>query len=204
MLNLYTKIIEKKPFIWMIILYFSFEFIFGWFGGTGGYRDGYSSLSFIGIYLLARYFRKYKIKINRPFLLYIGIAILNTIIIVLSLFCLSNKLAYTVHRLFTAYDSPLVLIASVCLFFSFERIKINNTFIIWLASSSLSIYIIHLHPFVFDYIFTPLITRCWHGYVPLCTITLSVLVMCIACILVDKLRVLVVNMFVKLCKYCLL
>ena len=61
-LNYYVENTSEKQLRNTLFLWLAFEFIYGWIGGEGNYADGYSGIHFIGIYLIARYLRKYKLS----------------------------------------------------------------------------------------------------------------------------------------------
>lgn len=60
-LNAFVELSTKLQFKIVLIAFFSFEFIIGWLlnGANGIFMGGASPLSFVGLYLLARYMRLY-------------------------------------------------------------------------------------------------------------------------------------------------
>lgn len=65
-LNAFVEKASQKDFRNVLIAFFSFEFIYGWIfsGSTQHIQSGYSTISFIGLYLLARYVRLYQPRIS--------------------------------------------------------------------------------------------------------------------------------------------
>ena len=65
-LNAFIEQASQKDFRNVLIAFFTFEFIYGWIfsGSTQHIQDGYSTISFIGLYLLARYVRLYQPRIS--------------------------------------------------------------------------------------------------------------------------------------------
>ena len=88
-------------------------------------------------------------------------------------------------RYMRAYNSPLIVLSSIGLFFLFYRIKINSKIINCLSSSVLAIYLIHIHPCFGEFCFTPIILKAGSN-IPL--IILIIFFICLFCVLIDKLR----------------
>ena len=65
-LNAFIEKASQKDFRNVLIAFFTFEFIYGWIfsGSTQHIQSGYSTISFIGLYLLARYVRLYQPRIS--------------------------------------------------------------------------------------------------------------------------------------------
>lgn len=65
-LNAFIEKASQKDFRNVLIAFFTFEFIYGWIfsGSTQHIQSGFSTISFIGLYLLARYVRLYQPRIS--------------------------------------------------------------------------------------------------------------------------------------------
>ena len=96
--------------------------------------------------------------------------------------------------MFLMYTSPLMLCSAVCLVLLFYRIHINSEktkkMVIWLSSSSFAVYLIHVQPVFFKFIFTGsfgwIAKQKWAlipGLVVLCGICIY-----IVCVSFDQLR----------------
>lgn len=60
MLNIFVEHTDKKALKIFLIFYFLFEMVYGWLCiDEAHFINGYSTFSFIGLYLLARYVRSY-------------------------------------------------------------------------------------------------------------------------------------------------
>ena len=196
-INHYADNSDKHTFKKLIFSFLLFEFIFGWLGGTGAFSDGYSAISLIGIYGLGRYLRVYYPDIKQSFLGFICIALFSTLSIIGSLLYLQESTSYSIHRLLIAYNSPTVVIASVCLFYSFKKLSFKSNIVNWMASSALCIYLIHLHPVVFNNYFTPIVRLLFdnQSYLHLMAFLIGV---CLSCILIDKIRLAIYCFFTPL------
>ena len=58
-LNTFVEHSSKREFQWMLLIFFGFQFIYSWIFGLEEFAGGYSALSFMGLYLLARYVKIY-------------------------------------------------------------------------------------------------------------------------------------------------
>ena len=59
-LNTFVEHSSKREFQWMLLVFFGFQFVYSWIFGLEEFAGGYSALSFIGLYLLARYVKIYE------------------------------------------------------------------------------------------------------------------------------------------------
>ena len=59
-LNTFVEHSSKREFQWMLLVFFGFQFVYSWIFGLEEFAGGYSALSFMGLYLLARYVRIYE------------------------------------------------------------------------------------------------------------------------------------------------
>ena len=61
-LNAFIGYASRALFKKVLLYFFLFEFIYAWlfYGAAAHIQDGYSTISFVGLYLLARYFRLYQ------------------------------------------------------------------------------------------------------------------------------------------------
>lgn len=175
----------------VIVSFFLLEFIFGWITQTGRYMDGNSFISFIGLYLLARYVRLYSdclIKLSPlvDFIFYLILSIVPSIINFLGMKYFSRELAPMY------YSSPFVISAALFLLLCFSKLKISSKMINWIASSVFSIYLVHLHPMVSPYFKNLMVSEYnslkggeYFVFAILVTIVLGLI-----CVMIDKIRLL--------------
>lgn len=140
-INHYLDQLSRESFTRLLIILFTIMIIFGWIGGNINFNNGYSSISFILIYILGRYLFLYKKKCERPwFLIFLMVSLLNTIIIYLDIYIFSSK---GISRLLS-YENPIILIQAVTLVMFFNNVRINtNAYINYVARSSFAVYLIH-------------------------------------------------------------
>ena len=59
-LNTFVEHSTKREFQRMLLVFFGFQFVYSWIFGLEEFAGGYSALSFMGLYLLARYVKIYE------------------------------------------------------------------------------------------------------------------------------------------------
>lgn len=189
-INLYITNTNRLHFKWLLIFFFLFQTIYGWLFDVAKFFDnGYSTISFVGIYLLARYMKIFNPKVsnfNRYYdlLIFIFLSVTLTILTIYPAY-LSNS--YRIMQLF-AYNNPIVILMSLFLFLFFTKLKFYNQFIIKLASSSFAIYLLHCNPNIMnEYFVRPIkyFYQNFDGVESLGFITLIVIIYIVAALILD-------------------
>ena len=145
-LNIFIENTDKATIRKVLILFFTIQTIVYIFTSTGFYSAGYDPLSFIGLYLLARYFRLHK-NINGKYI-YLGIYLVCTLCNTLLCFIpayLGYNSENTIHAISNAYTNPLNIIGALSLLLFFTKIDIKSRLINWVASSCFAVYLFHCH-----------------------------------------------------------
>lgn len=149
-LNIFAANATKIQMMVVVVCFFVLEIFYGFLTDMGKFIGGYSAISFIGLYLLARLIRLHSIKlVNISFIRNLLLYALFTIIPVVIVFMGDNWSVRVFSS--TAYNSPFVVLASIFLFLAFTKLNFNSHVINWLAASSFAIYVIHSHPLIFPY-----------------------------------------------------
>lgn len=196
LLNAFIEKSSKKQFGLFLISFYLIQTIYGWYlGDADWFNKGFSPLSFIGLYLLARYIRLYKPVNLRPskwFLLY-----LLSILVITIWAYIGVRMGHDVIIYVYAYDSPLVVVTSICFFMIFAEMKINTSLIInSIAVSSFSVYLFHYHECILHNYYTDIIKN-WYlteNVYTFLAYTLGwVITIFIISILVDKIRIIFWN-----------
>lgn len=151
LLNAFVEYASQKQMRNFLIVFFVWEFFWGWIKDVAGFQSGYSVLSFIGLYLLARYVRMYpghwtgksSRKHVRWYILTVLISILLTVLELVVTNGNSGR--------FISHDSPLVIFGSLCLLVSFSHLQFQSKLTNSLAASSFTIYLLHCHPLTLQY-----------------------------------------------------
>lgn len=97
-------------------------------------------------------------------------------------------------RLFIGYTTPTILLASVCLFLTFENIKIRSSrikrLILTASPLAFSVYIIHTHPLIWENVIKGISSACGYYAWPLTLLSVVGIaaVIYIVCSAVDFIR----------------
>lgn len=188
-LEAFKNNVSQDDYRLFLICYFLAQFIYGSIGHVGHFSFGYSTLSFIGLYMLSGYIRQYRPKVfclpaSIDFLIYAGITLL----------CAFITLQHPIEG-DIPYNSPGALLASVYFFLPFTKYHFHSKVVNWLGISSFSIYLIHMNVFVssgFKYFFQQVFLRFPDYRYFLIDIPI-LLFFGLSCMLLDKARLLAWN-----------
>ncbi len=144
-LNAFIERADKKQFEITLILFYAFQFTYGWTNAAEWMAQGYSAFSFMGLYLLARYVRIYGLPIvTRHGALIYFITIFPT-----------GFLYYFLDRIDVnlmsagSFISPFVVLGSLGLFSWFVNLKIKHSKVInWISASAFAVYLFHCNPYI--------------------------------------------------------
>lgn len=192
LLNSFAENARKKELAIFLVAFFIFEFALGWFWDYENYGYGYSCISFIGLYMTARYLHMYekdlslmKLRKGICFLLYT----ILTIIPATAAFILTKN-GIVFNQL--SYSSPFVIGAAISLLLLFRQIDLRtNEFVNSCAASAFSMYLIQLHPMLWPLWLknmTLIQEKYGIGFYLLASIVIC-LVFSVICILIDKIRI---------------
>lgn len=188
-LNAFVENATKKQFKSLLLSFYTFQCFYSWLTNYVNYFSGYSIMLFCGLYLTARYVRRYPIigLNNNAGKTIICIILLISIIVLMSL----KHFGHASHML--RYDSPLIILQSLCILLFFNKLSFQNTIINWLAASCFAVYIIHFNPFVFPYFINvaKIIDNSFMHFSYVFAITLYLISVFILCVLLDQLRIFV-------------
>lgn len=194
-LNAFIETVNVRTYLSVLVSFFLLEFAFGWMSNVAGavYNEGYSAISFMGLYLLARFLYKYATKI-------ITFSIPQNIMLYFLFSLLPILLFFLTKREFNymAYTSPFVISASVFFFMAFNKMKFSNKVINYLACSSFAIYLVHLHPLVKDH-FICLMRSAFEklgGMYILFAVSFAI-ILGLICMILDKVRIFVWKQILK-------
>jgi len=196
-LNSFIEHANQQSIRNFLIAFFSLELLYGWaFDDFANYDGGYSAISFVGLYLLARYLRVYQPSVTKwskqkVISVFFVICLLGAVITELSLLSGVSFLAEHMFGKMHIYSSPFVIIPSVMMVLLFAKISIQSKMINWLASSCFAIYLIHQHLMVRPYYCEACanIFETYSGFAYWGLIILFLIAVGLGCILIDKIRV---------------
>lgn len=132
----------------IVLLFFVIMLIYGWSDSMPEFQSGYSCISFVGLYLLARYVRKYcKAICNKPSIIFAAIYIISSLLMAMIYFMLNKINApYEITRFVFSYDNPLVIAGAMSIVLLFSKIDFTSSIVNKVAKSSFSVYLLHSGP----------------------------------------------------------
>ena len=191
-LNVFSEKASRQQYKNLLMGFFIVQTLFGFIHNTGFFSYGYSPLSFIGLYLLARYVRLYPNKLTGrskifDICTYIGLSLFTTICsMILSL------ITQNTDRLVFSYTSPLVIVAALHFFLLFTKIKLQNGVVNWVASSAFAVFLLHTDSLFFIPYYLEPIKRCFINEsfsMFLVNTTMRIFCVYVIAILIDKIRI---------------
>ena len=152
LMNAFIEKASKKQMLVFLLCFYIFQTLYGWVIFSADFiMNGYSTFSFIGLYMLGRYVRLYPSKFTtlsslKSLGIYFSINIFLTIISVLLL--LFDQ-AYYLQKVVMSYVNPFTILASLYLLLGFVKMQFTSNFINWIAASSFAVYLLHCNRYVF-------------------------------------------------------
>lgn len=191
-LNAFVEKATEKELRWVLICFYIFQTLYGWiFGGTTNFfLNGYSTMSFIGLYLLARYVRLYPNKLTQmsrwaDLAVFFSLVIFQTMLFRLPLHLFS-------------YINPIVIIEALYLLLFFSKIHFQNrTINIW-GGSSFAAYLLHNNPNLCKQYYVPSIQRIYglyDGLLCIIAIFIFLLIVFATAVFIDQWRIFCWNKF---------
>lgn len=199
-LNSFAEHASKREFAGVLAAFFALQMLFGWLAyDYGHFARGYSAMSFVGLYLLAQYVRRHGERIRslkwwQHLSLYLLFTAIPVAISTFGIWAKGKELGATM------YSSLLVVGASMSLFLVFDKVRFESKVVNWLASSAFAIYLVHQAPGAFD-LYRKFFSTAYaelHGawFIPFALAT--TLVIGVGSILLDKVRIVVWELLLKL------
>lgn len=167
-LNAFVEYTDKKTFKLILICYFLFQTIYGWCSeGVEWFKNGYSAISFMGLYLLMRYLHKYpplypgsQVYFNMT--IYLACVLIITFLAILQI--LHMIPSWLMFGKMYSYINPLVIIESLALFLLFTKFEFKNKAINFIAASTFAVFLLHSNPNIAKPYFAPLINNIYQSY----------------------------------------
>lgn len=214
MLNSLCERTSKKELGVLLLLLFTYETYFGFFPAQEKYSSlmvghGISLFHFAFLYLLARYIRIHGIpnpikKFGLIVYCICSLLIMVTAFILIKTENQSFKIGdnFLINQLYD-YSNPLVILSSVGFLIFFVNIKIKKLGgVNYLAQSVLSLLILHTSKEAFS-ILSPqyrFIYNYYDGVKVIFFWLITIMIVCILCILIDQIRLFSFKLFTRLVK----
>ena len=194
-LNAFVENVDKKTFASILLAFFTFQTIYGWLYSTCAFfNDGYSAISLMGIYLLARYLRFYPNRFweitrwKHNLVMFLVCIIINLSLEVAAV-ALDSDALHT--RIAISYTNPFTIIAGVYVLLLFASLKFCSKLINWVALSAFAVLLFHLNYHVIGY-YKLLIKTIYNSYSGVSCLSFLVLILggvFLICVIADKARI---------------
>ena len=195
-LNVFIDNVAEKQLRNILIFFYIFQTLYGWFpGGAQFFEYGYSTMSFIGLYLLARYIRLYMIDIvqwNKWFDL-LGYFSIVFFIAIVAFITQMVGVGFISGKMYD-YSSPFVVVAPIFLLLFFSKLSFQSKLINWIGASSFAAFLLHANINILRPIFGEHV-RCiynsFDGIGVLLLVFVYLLIVFVLAVLIDQLRIFV-------------
>lgn len=185
-LNAFVEKASKRELQLLLVGFYVFQCYYCWASGTLDYFSGYSITFFFGLYLTARYFRLYPVRIlsRHGGLVYVASLAVVTTVSVVALVLVGN------WARMLRYDNPLVIVGVIGLLNAFSHLRFHSRLVNSLATACFAVYIIHFDPLVFHYFAMAVksIYNSTSGLVTVAAISMFLVAVFLACWLIDRVR----------------
>lgn len=185
-LNAFVEKASKRELQLLLVGFYVFQCYYCWASGTLDYFSGYSITFFFGLYLTARYFRLYPVRIlsRHGGLVYVASLAVVTMVSVVALVLVGN------WARMLRYDNPLVIVGAIGLLNAFSHLRFHSRLVNSLATACFAVYIIHFDPLVFHYFAMAVksIYNSTSGLVTVAAISMFLVAVFLACWLIDRVR----------------
>jgi surface polysaccharide O-acyltransferase-like enzyme len=155
-LNAFLARVSRRQLGAVVAAFYLFQTVYGWTGAVSWVSGGYSAFSFVGLYLLAAYFRRYGAPWRRGGLVvYLAAVAANT-----ALYWGYQSVAYgrghTPMFNFINICNPLVVAGALGLVMWFSTLDMGySRWINGVARSSFTVYLTHTAQCVYSSVFLP-------------------------------------------------
>lgn len=199
-LNEFIKTVNRQTFRKILIIFYTFQTIYGWVSPEVNFiQHGYSTWSFIGLYLLGRYLNIFKPKLSKyspsiDVIIYVSLSL----IIAASMFFACYVDSPLLMKMSWEYTNPVIIISSIYLLLLFSKINFQNNIINWIAASCFAVYLQHF--LIWDKVVVPHIhylSDNFNGILFLALLALSLITFYVSAIAIDKVRILIWNKLIQ-------
>lgn len=173
-INAGCEALGRRRALVVVAVFTAYNIWAGWWWKGGFNPTGYTVAQLIMVYMIGRIIFLYQDVINRIMsrraLLWISFFSYLTLSLITSYYaCWDPVRAY-------AYNSPVVILASVSLFICFNSMRIQSGAINYVAQSAFAVYLIHKAPEIWGGIMKPGVLTLWNS-LTLFEFTLAALVL---------------------------
>lgn len=205
-LNTFVEKTDRTTFKKVLFGFFLFQTLYAWgFVAVNAFAGGYSIISFIGLYLLARYVKCHKPRWSQMSKSKDFFVIISSIFSMAVLSFVSAYLGHPMSGKFCgSYVCPFVIISSLFMVIIFSKFRLQSKFINKVASSCFAVYLFHTHISIFYDYFKPTIVSIYshfNGILCISMIGIFLISVFFTAILLDQPRRWIWNLIAKKYEY---
>lgn len=144
-LNVYAEKATKRQFQWFLILWAMVEFVMGYAIDYLKFERGYSFQAFIFLYMVARYIKIHGgrwCSLDKRYDLFLFVLFTLISAFLMSYSAYIGKSTGGEYYL-RAYNSPLMILASVFFTLFFSKLKLQNGVVNWMGKSAYAAFLFH-------------------------------------------------------------
>ncbi len=201
LLNAFVEKCSRKELYTYTAVYLLVQSVIDWVARDSEiFNNGYSALSFAGLYLIGRCLALYPpdfiVRLSKKHYMssFLVLALLNSCFLYATAHYIPHHIK-TWTGLFMDYSSPLLILQSVCLFLTFRSLSVNNDgcksrIVLWFSSSAFAVYLLHTDPLVYKYFSSAILSLYQNFSLPVFLLSLSgfLCLVFLASVLWDKVR----------------
>lgn len=198
MINTYIENAGKEKVFTFLISFFAFQTIYSWISDSAVFFEaGYSTISFIGLYALARYVRLYSPGFsswNKWYYLFSWLFI-SLLLSLCAYASIMSDVTFLLDKIYS-YVNPLVIVSALSLLLFFSKIHFQNSFVNFVGASSFAAFLLHTNPNLCVPYFVPAVQGIAHsheGFTAWGYIILFLCLLFILAIIVDQIRIFLWN-----------
>ncbi|EGJ72051.1 putative transmembrane protein [Bacteroides coprosuis DSM 18011] len=195
-LNSFVEKADKLTFRNVLVAFFIFQTIYGWISNAAVFFEmGYSTISFIGLYLLARYVRIHESQMtNMPSFFYILIYLFFSFILSFISFGGIYFDFIVISARMYSYINPIVILSVLSLLLFFNSLCVKSRVINWFAASSFAVFLLHSNPNILQNYFVryvKIIYNQFDGFLCLTILLVFISFIAIIAVLIDQIRIVI-------------
>lgn len=194
MINVYIENAGKEKVLTFLISFFAFQTIYSWVSNSAVFFEaGYSTMSFIGLYSLARYVRLYSPKfssLNKWYYLFTYFFI-SFILAICAYASIISNFTSLLNKIYS-YVNPLVILSALSLLLFFSKVHFYSSIINFIGASSFAAFLLHTNPNLCTQYFVPAIqqiAKSHEGIIAWGYIILFLCLIFVLAIIIDQIRI---------------
>ena len=203
-INAFIDTSDKALYRNVLIAFFAFQTLYGFCSsGAPFFVRGYSAMSFIGLYMLAGYFKRYVDIWKYTKIMYLAIYVFATVLLT-SIYLVAEY--YEVSAISSRcdlYTNPIVIISALSLLLFFARIDITSKLINCIGVSCFAVYLLHTNSNIYYSYYLQSIEGMVADYTFFSFLNAAggICAWFVLAILLDKLRIVFYDLTVRVWKY---